>query len=69
MDIFFIDWETPKVYLVNNNTKRKSAVSPWRRLYLANEFSELQCKKHINSELILLFFLVLVEGFGLKNYS
>ena len=69
MDIFFIDWESPKSYLINNNTKRVTSVSPWRRLFLANEFSELQAQKHINSELVLLFFLVLIEGFGLKNYA
>lgn len=41
-------------------------VNPWRRLYIANEFNELQGTKHITTEMILLLFLVIVEGFGLK---
>lgn len=42
---------------------------PWRRLFIVNEFSELQGSKHITSEMILILFLVVTEGFGFKNYS
>jgi len=38
-------------------------------LYIVNEFNELQGSKHINSEIILLLFLVVVEGFGYKNWA
>lgn len=41
-------------------------VNPWRRLYIANEFNELQGTKHVTTEMILLLFLVIVEGFGFK---
>jgi hypothetical protein len=44
-------------------------VNPWRRLYIANEFNELQGTKHVTSEMILLLFLVVVEGFGYKYWA
>ena len=63
--IFFIDWESEKSM---HTRKRgyKAGVNPWRRLYIANEFNELQGTKHITTEMILLLFLVVVEGFGYK---
>jgi len=44
-------------------------VNPWRRLLIVNELNELQSQKHISSELILILFLVVAEGFGYKNWS
>ena len=44
-------------------------VSPWRRLLIANELNELQSKKHVKSETILLVFLLITEGFGFRYYS
>ena len=68
LDIFLIDWESDKMYQHKNHTPKK-AVSPWRRLYIVNEFNEMQKNKMITSELILLTFLVIAEGFGFKYYS
>lgn len=44
-------------------------MNPWRRLLIVNEFNELQGQKHISSELILILFLVVAEGFGYKHWS
>jgi meckelin len=44
-------------------------VNPWRRLFVINEFSELQTSKSINSETVLLVFLLIAEGFGLKYFA
>lgn len=67
MDIFAIDWESPRMFHKANDYKQ--AVNPWRRLFVINEFSELQTHKSISSETILLLFLVIAEGFGLKYYA
>ncbi len=67
-DIFMIDWESPKMY-EHGRFEKKLSVNPWRRLYIVNEFNELQGSKHINTDMILLLFLVLTEGFGYKNWA
>jgi hypothetical protein len=44
LDIFFIDWETPKLYQLTEGKMRgmpSRGVNPWRRLFVANEFNEL----------------------------
>jgi hypothetical protein len=71
LNIFMIDWETPKMYRTRRNMKpnMKQSVSPWRRLFICNEFQELMCYKTIEPEFILLLFLVIVEGFGVKYFS
>jgi meckelin len=63
-----IDWESPKLYQYGKFAP-KYAVNPWRRLFLVNEFNELQGSKHINTDMILLLFLVFTEGFGYKNFA
>ena len=67
-DVFVIDWETPKMYKHQRYTP-KQAVSPWRRLFVVNEFNELQAGRHFSTEQILLVFLVISEGLGYKYYS
>lgn len=41
MDLFFIDWEPPRNYSYQNKKAPRRTTSPWRRLFLANEFSEM----------------------------
>lgn len=67
-DIFMIDWESPKLYQ-HQSFAPKQGVNPWRRLFIVNEFNELQGSKHINTDIILLLFLVITEGFGCKNFA
>ena len=68
LDIFLIDWESPRMYRFPGHMP-KQAVNPWRRLFIANEFNELQGSKHITTEMILILFLVFSEGFGYKYWS
>ena len=42
MDIFVVDWEPLRGYSRASSTKYVTrSVSPWRRLFLVNEFAEL----------------------------
>ena len=65
IDIFFIDWESPRQY--KHNGKKINSVSPWRRMFIANELNELQGEKHISTNFVLITFLLLAEGFNWKN--
>jgi hypothetical protein len=44
-------------------------VNPWRRLFVANEFNELQSQRLLAPDFMLLIFLVIVNGFGFENYN
>lgn len=68
LDIFVIDWESPRMYKYKNNYP-KMAINPWRRLFIVNEFNELQTSKVVVTEMMLILFLVIAEGFGFKNFS
>ena len=41
LDIFLIDWESPRMYQYARHPP-KQAVNPWRRLLVVNELNELQ---------------------------
>lgn len=69
LDIFFIDWETPRTYALSAGTAPTKGVNPWRRLFVANEFNELQNNRLLAPDFMLLLFLVIADGFGLKYYS
>lgn len=69
LDIFFIDWETPKNYQLTSNSAPVKGVNPWRRLFVANEFNELQNMRLLSPDIILLLFLVIAEGFGYRYYA
>mmetsp|Transcript_4701 Transcript_4701/g.8015 ORF Transcript_4701/g.8015 Transcript_4701/m.8015 type:complete len:521 (+) Transcript_4701:1152-2714(+) len=66
-NFFVIDWEQPKKYYFREF--RGEAVNPWRKLYVVNELNELQTTKFITPEVILLLFLVITEGFGVKHWA
>jgi len=40
LDIFVIDWESPRMYQHRSNMPKQD-VNPWRRLFIVNEFNEL----------------------------
>ena len=78
MKTFLVDWEPTKYYHKYHETdpsmdgqrnQAKLSVSPWRRLFIANELNELQSQKHINSETVLLLFLLITEGVGARFLS
>lgn len=68
LDIFLIDWESPRMYRFRGKMP-KQTVNPWRRLFIVNEFNELQLSQTISSEMLMLLFLVITEGFGYKYFA
>ena len=44
-------------------------VNPWRRLFVANEFNELQAQRLLSPDFMLLLFLVIADGFGAKYFD
>jgi len=50
-------------------SRRKKYVNAWRRLFLLNELSELQSYKLISTELNLILFALIMEGFGFSNLA
>ncbi len=68
LDIFVIDWESPKMFR-HKSMMPKQSVNPWRRLFIVNEFNELQTSRTLNTEWTLLIFLVIAEGFGYRYFS
>lgn len=75
-DIFLIDWERPKFqeHQFNDGEKHdtysrsKFDVNAWRSLFLLNELNELQTYKLISTDLTLLIYALLMEGFGMKYW-
>ena len=41
-DIFLLDWEKPRLTVTPGNVKTLAPVSTWRKLFVTNEFNELQ---------------------------
>jgi len=79
-DIFLIDWERPKYQehtlsedreQSNGIAKSRSKfdVNAWRSLFLLNELNELQTTKLISTNLTLIIYALVMEGFGLKYWT
>eukprot|EP01083_Nonionella_stella_P292993 996483_1 len=75
LDIFLIDWEQPRGFEVDPNAPfgtqsergmKKSPVSVWRKLFVANEWNELQVSRLVNVELSLIFLLFFLRGLNLE---
>lgn len=64
IDIFFIDWEHDKEILVKNATELRTEKyrGAWRVLQVANQFNELQKKRHI-SLTFCFFWLIFFWGY------
>jgi meckelin len=62
VDLFFIDWEKPKVR--GNANQPAAVVSIWRTLFMANEWNELQTIRLIHFEFTLMFLIALLRGAG-----
>ena len=65
-DIFFIDWEKPKILGANDMVKELSSVSVWRTYFMANEWNELYSVRKINPTLQYVAFVFLTDYVGLK---
>jgi len=55
--------------MFHKTNQYKQGVNPWRRLFIINEFSELQTSKNISTEIMLFLFLICAEGFGFKYWA
>jgi len=63
VDLFFIDWETPKLYLDNK-------VPVWRSIFLANEYNELQSEmRYLYPETLLIWAAFFIKGMGWEYFS
>eukprot|EP01138_Halocafeteria_seosinensis_P016103 gb/GECG01016432.1/.p1 GENE.gb/GECG01016432.1/~~gb/GECG01016432.1/.p1 ORF type:complete len:1154 (+),score=113.07 gb/GECG01016432.1/:1-3462(+) len=74
LDIYFLDWETKRGPLMETNMDaidqgaamrgrlKYAPVSAWRKLFMVNEWSELQTMRRINIPVNLILLLVIMEG-------
>eukprot|EP00494_Astrolonche_serrata_P004057 UN04067 len=62
VNIILIDWEKPKAMQSDNvsDSQPNTVVSAWRRLFIANEFNELQTTRlfHVDFTLVTMVFLL-----------
>eukprot|EP01022_Parablepharisma_sp_SALTPOND_P016731 TRINITY_DN2524_c0_g1_i1.p1 TRINITY_DN2524_c0_g1~~TRINITY_DN2524_c0_g1_i1.p1 ORF type:complete len:1045 (+),score=62.94 TRINITY_DN2524_c0_g1_i1:73-3135(+) len=61
-DIFFIDWETPK--LEERQGKQVYKVNAWREVFVANEVCEAMCEGTISVTLNYVVFIFFLFGLG-----
>lgn len=66
VDIFLLDWEKPRDH---TDDKLGASVSVWRKLFVANEWNELQSYRNISIELVLLAMLFFLSGINLLNLA
>eukprot|EP00003_Mantamonas_plastica_P003858 TRINITY_DN13032_c0_g2_i5.p1 TRINITY_DN13032_c0_g2~~TRINITY_DN13032_c0_g2_i5.p1 ORF type:complete len:838 (-),score=230.14 TRINITY_DN13032_c0_g2_i5:794-3010(-) len=64
MDIFFMDWETPKRKF-DESSREVDIISVWRQLFVANEFNEMQTMRVINVEFTMFALLFFLNGLNL----
>ena len=57
-DIFFLDWEPSK----NKVGERKTNVSVWRTILVANEYAEMQTKRKTDIKFTLFFIVLILIG-------
>ena len=74
-DIFFIDWEHPRSAARRRNRKdandedrgtETSEISAWRRLFVANEWNELQVEMQVPTPLLLIIVLLFLYAADAK---
>ena len=68
-DIFFLDWERPRTSSAPNGKIDASPVSAWRKMFIANEWNELQSQRVTSRELTLLLMVLFLEGLNGRNLA
>ena len=68
-DIFFLDWERPRTSSAPNGKMDASPVSAWRKMFIANEWNELQSQRVTSRELTLLLMVLFLEGLNGRNLA
>ena len=68
-DIFFLDWERPWTSASAPSAGKHDAapVSAWRKMFIANEWNELQALRMTSRDLTLLLLVLLLEGLNYRN--
>ena len=68
-DIFFLDWERPWTSAASAAGGKADAapVSAWRKMFIANEWNELQAMRLTSRELTLLLLVLILEGLNYRN--
>jgi len=68
-DLFFLDWEKPRVVLGASGRKEAAPVSVWRQLFIANEFNELQTRRITSPEFTIFGTMFFLLGLDLEGLS
>ena len=68
-DIFFLDWERPwtSASAAPGGKHDAAPVSAWRKMFIANEWNELQAERLTSRDLTLLLLVLLLEGLNYRN--
>ncbi|KAJ3274654.1 Meckelin [Terramyces sp. JEL0728] len=69
VDIFFIDWEQPKVLDGNSEQPCVQPISFWRTILMSNQWAKLQLYRKASIDLTVLGMITLMQGAGLRNIS
>ena len=64
IDVFFIDWENPRTLSKEEQSSPYPEAIGWRKIFIGNEFNELQLIRLISPLFTFLFFLVFYSGLG-----
>lgn len=64
IDVFFIDWENPRTLSKEEQASPYPEAIGWRKIFIGNEFNELQLIRLISPLFTFLFFLVFYSGLG-----
>ena len=68
-DIFFLDWERPRTSSTPSGKIDAAPVSAWRKMFIANEWNELQSRRITSRELTLLLMVLFLEGLNYQNLA
>jgi len=70
VDFIILDWEKPKMFVKRDpESPPTPMVSAWRTLFICNEMNELQTKRYITFEFMILIYAFFMRGLDWENLS
>ena len=66
-DIFFLDWEKPRATTTPQGQMMNAPVSAWRKMFIANEWNELQTERLTSRAFTLTLMLLFLLGLDWQN--
>ena len=66
-DIFFLDWEKPRATTTPQGHMMNAPVSAWRKMFIANEWNELQTERLTSRAFTLTLMLLFLLGLDWQN--